>query len=241
MADIESSSSYAFSLNRDGLVFVVDSDLQSCRVIAAAIKFEGYEVLQVHNVLDLFAKLEDRTPDAIVINSQIGNESGVAAIRLIQQRSPLVVIVMIQDTAHLKSATAAMRLGVADVIEKPLDMEQLAAVLRDGLAASVVVRRPSSSRSSIAVKGFRRLTRREREVLQLVANGLSNKEAGLKLAISSRTVEVHRLHVMRKLGARNTADLMRMILTNSASGSDRPVDPAPAALPQTGAVTEHFG
>ena len=107
MSHSESTSTYAFSLNKDRLVFVVDADLQSCRVIAAAIKFEGYEVLQIHNVLDLFAKLQDRTPDAVIINSRIGDESGVTAIQLMQQRVPLAVIVMIQDTADLKSATAA--------------------------------------------------------------------------------------------------------------------------------------
>jgi FixJ family two-component response regulator len=241
MANNEPTSTYAFSLNKDRLVFVVDSDLQSCRVIAAAIKFEGYEVLQIHNVLDLFAKLQDRTPDAVIINARIGVESGVTAIQLIQQRMPLVVTVMIQDAADLKSATAAMRLGVVDVMAKPIDIEYLSRVLREGLSASFVTQRPSLPHATGALRGFRNLTRREREVLQMVTSGLSNKETALKLGISSRTVEVHRLHVMHKLGARNTADLMRMILTSPVSGSDRPADVERAAPPQTVPGREHFG
>ena len=59
-----------------------------------------------------------------------------------------------------------------------------------------------------------RLTPREREVLQLITNGRSNKEAGRQLGISPRTIEVHRARVMEKLGARNTADLMRIVLTS---------------------------
>jgi len=241
MTTSEPTSTYAFSLNKDRLVFVVDGDLQSCRVIAAAIKFEGYEVLQIHNVLDLFAKLQDRTPDAVIINSRIGVESGVMAIQLIQQRLPLVVTVMFQDAADLKSATAAMRLGVVDVMAKPIDIEYLARILRDGLSASFVSQRPSLPNGAGTIRGFRNLTRREREVLQMITTGLSNKEAAQKLGISSRTVEVHRLHVMHKLGAKNTADLMRMILTSSASVADRPADGAPAAPPQTAAEMEHFG
>ena len=58
------------------------------------------------------------------------------------------------------------------------------------------------------------LTTREREVLQLITNGQSNKEAGRVLGISPRTVEVHRARVMEKLCARNTADLMRIVLTS---------------------------
>ncbi len=67
---------------------------------------------------------------------------------------------------------------------------------------------------NVEVRGFAQLTPREREVLQLITNGQSNKEAGRNLGISPRTIEVHRARVMEKLGARNTADLMRIVLTS---------------------------
>ena len=67
---------------------------------------------------------------------------------------------------------------------------------------------------TVEVRGFAQLTPREREVLQLITNGQSNKEAGRDLGISPRTIEVHRARVMEKLGARNTADLMRIVLTS---------------------------
>ena len=57
------------------------------------------------------------------------------------------------------------------------------------------------------------LTRREQEVAKLIAAGASNKEAGRTLGISPRTVELHRAHVMEKLGARNAADLVRIVLS----------------------------
>jgi FixJ family two-component response regulator len=57
-----------------------------------------------------------------------------------------------------------------------------------------------------------RLTPREREVLEQIVNGSSNKEAGRNLDISPRTIEVHRAHIMTKLGARNAADLVRIAL-----------------------------
>jgi len=63
------------------------------------------------------------------------------------------------------------------------------------------------------------LTRREQEVALLIAEGASNKEAGRRLGISPRTVELHRAHIMAKLGARNAADLVRIVLSRSlASG-----------------------
>ena len=60
------------------------------------------------------------------------------------------------------------------------------------------------------------LTPREREVATLIAGGNSNKEAGRRLGISPRTVELHRAHLMEKLGARNAADLVRIVLSRAA-------------------------
>jgi len=59
------------------------------------------------------------------------------------------------------------------------------------------------------------LTRRELEVAELIADGASSKEAGRRLGISPRTVELHRAHIMEKLGARNAADLVRIVLSRS--------------------------
>jgi DNA-binding CsgD family transcriptional regulator len=59
------------------------------------------------------------------------------------------------------------------------------------------------------------LTERERQVAALIADGASSKEAGRRLGISPRTVELHRAHIMEKLGARNAADLVRIVLTRS--------------------------
>jgi DNA-binding CsgD family transcriptional regulator len=64
----------------------------------------------------------------------------------------------------------------------------------------------------VAFKGTEHLTPREREVLVLLTSGASNKEAARALGISPRTVEVHRAHIMDKLGAKNAADLVRLVL-----------------------------
>lgn len=63
-----------------------------------------------------------------------------------------------------------------------------------------------------AYVGFARLTAREREVLEALVNGETNAQAGLRLGLSHRTIEVHRRHIMRKLGARNAADLVRRVV-----------------------------
>jgi DNA-binding CsgD family transcriptional regulator len=65
--------------------------------------------------------------------------------------------------------------------------------------------------------GAQRLTPREREVLAEIASASSNKEAGRNLGLSPRTIEVHRAHIMMKLGAKNTADLVRFVLSKQTA------------------------
>lgn len=72
-----------------------------------------------------------------------------------------------------------------------------------------------SSAELLGVSGQRRLTKREREVLRLISEGYSNKQGALRMQISPRTFESHRAEAMRKLGARNTADLVRAALLHS--------------------------
>lgn len=109
----------------------------------------------------------------------------------------------------------AMKLGAVDVFGKPLDTEYLSGSVRDALRRDIQFGSVQvSGGRSVEIRGFSRLTAREREVLQLVADGMSNKEAGRTLGISPRTVEVHRARVMEKLGAKNAADLMRIVLTS---------------------------
>ena len=116
-----------------------------------------------------------------------------------------------QDVAH------AIRCGAADYLQWPWDLSAIGCVLSgariNDAALGNIKLREARARSRIL-----RLTKREREVLDGVAHGLSNRKIGVRLAISIRTVEVHRANMLLKIGARHSSDAIRIAFEASMSG-----------------------
>jgi len=108
----------------------------------------------------------------------------------------------------------AMKGGAVDFIEKPFTGEQIVSRVKKFVKEySPGDGEPLKAKlSSLNVPGRAPLSLREREVMEQIASGLSSKEAGLVLGISSRTVEDHQANVMRKLGLRNRAELIIAVL-----------------------------
>jgi FixJ family two-component response regulator len=119
---------------------------------------------------------------------------------------------MISGHGDIAMAVKAIKNGSLDFMEKPLRTREIVSWLDQAIGAYA---RRHANRSALHFSSRETLTRREREVLAQFAAGASNKEAGRKLGISPRTVEDHRANIMKKLGARNAADLIRIVMTTS--------------------------
>lgn len=204
---------YHSFLNRDRLVHIVDADLTTCETLSVVFRLEGFQTAFSIDLAGFLASLERRRPDVVIANLHLGGGDGLVLLRRIKALRTGTPVFMLEDRAAVEAAVAAMKAGATDVMTKPLDSEQLVRVVRDALRQDVHLGPVQAGRRPIEVRGFAQLTPREREVLELITNGQSNKEAGRELGISPRTIEVHRARVMEKLGARNTADLMRIVLT----------------------------
>jgi two-component system response regulator FixJ len=203
-------------LNRDRLVHIVDPDPTTCEALSVLFRLEGFQTAFSIDTLSFFAAIDRRRPDVAIINFAVGGNEGLAVLRRVKSMRIGLPIFMIGNEPHVDHVVLAMKAGAADVLTKPIDTDHLLAGVRDALRQDVHVSSIDSGRRLIEVRGFDELTPREREVLQLITNGQSNKEAGRELGISPRTIEVHRARVMEKLGARNTADLMRIVLMGDA-------------------------
>jgi len=199
-------------LNRDRLVHIVDPDPLSCEALSVLFRLEGFQTSFSVDTLGFFAALERRRPDVVILSLAIGGDAGLAVLRRLKAMRTGMPVFMTAVAADIGRAVEAMKAGAADVFAKPIDNDQLLAAVFEALREDVHVGPIQGGKRQIEVRGFEHLTPREREVLQLITNGQSNKEAGRELGISPRTIEVHRARVMEKLGARNTAELMRIVL-----------------------------
>jgi len=200
--------------NRDRLVHIIDDDAGTCEALSVLFRLEGFQTGFFLDIASFFSAFEQRRADVVVLNLRVGRQSSIDALRRIKSMRTGAPVFMISDESEIQGAVAAMKYGATDVITKPIDTERFVRSVRDALRRDVHVGAVQGGRRPIEIRGFNQLTPREREVLQLITNGQSNKEAGRDLGISPRTVEVHRARVMEKLGARNTADLMRIVLTS---------------------------
>ena len=205
---------YHSFLNRDRLIHIVDADPATCEALSVLFRLEGFQTTFSLDTGAFLSGIERRRPDIVVVNLRLGEESGLGLLRRIKSMRNGTPVFMLADYPQLEAAVTAMKLGASDVISKPVDTEHFLTVIRDALRRDVHLGAMQGGRRPVEVRGFSQLTPREREVLQLITNGQSNKEAGRELGISPRTIEVHRARVMEKLGARNTADLMRIVLTS---------------------------
>lgn len=206
--------SYSPFIYRDKLVHIVDTDIATCERYSIVFRLEGFQTTFSMSAQDFIAGIERRRPDVAIVNMQVGPDSGLDLMRRIKTLKPGTPVFIVEDDELVDGAVQAMKAGATDVFTKSMEDERVALAVRAALGSEVRVGPVADGRRSVEVRGFDQLTPREREVLQLITNGQSNKEAGRLLGISPRTVEVHRARVMEKLGAKNAADLMRIVFTS---------------------------
>lgn len=158
-------------------------------------------------------------PDLILMDLQLRSLDGVDAIATIRRRWPGIRVVVLAGLHSENRAAAALRAGAHAYVLKRSNLEKLMAALhavRQDMAyldpdidleqVDAMRRTEGDDGSHVAAAG---LTPRERQILKLVAEGHTNRRVAERLSISLKTVETHRMNLMRKLDAHNVADLSK--------------------------------
>lgn len=157
-------------------------------------------------------------PRVIVMDCAMPGTSGLVATRRILETMPDVAILMLSMHAEQTLVTQAMAAGARGyILKSAIDLDLASAVKR--VAAGETVLDPSvTPSSSLKGEGNHGLRPRELEVLQLICQGLSNRDIAERLSLSVNTVSVHRANIMGRLGVHKTADLVVYALRNGLAG-----------------------
>jgi FixJ family two-component response regulator len=201
-----------------GEIFVVDDDPAVRDTLSMVLSAGGYQVICFADGAALLAVARTRTPSCILLDVHIPGKSGLDILKELHGEDYPAPIFMISGQGDIAMAVNAIKSGALDFIEKPFRGSEIVARLDEAIEAYARRQAENNSVSRIATLHFpgrEPLTRREREVLEQFTAGASNKEAGRHLGISPRTIEDHRANIMKKLGARNAADLVRIVMTTS--------------------------
>jgi two-component system, LuxR family, response regulator FixJ len=194
-------------------VHIVDARPNMCEMLSVLFRLEGFQTVFSLDAEHFLASVAHTPPDVVVLCLHLEGDTSLALLRRVKLDFPGIVVIGVGQPADFETAIVAMKRGASDIVCEPVDGEYLLSVVRQALSRDIQIGLVNGRRQ-VEVRGFAQLTDREREVLTLITNGKSNKKAADELGISHRTIEVHRSRVMQKLGARNTADLMRIVLTD---------------------------
>ncbi len=192
-------------------VFIVDDDFLVCEALSIVLADAGFQVTAFADAELFLEVLRWRAPQCVLIDVHLPGCSGLELLKTLNARRYRAPIFVISGRGDIPTAVEAIRNGALDFIEKPFDSATVAARVRDAVQAWQNLGQDDDILAH-DFHGHERLTARERDVLERIARGASNKEIGGDLGISSRTVEVHRARIMEKIGAKNAADLMRIVL-----------------------------
>jgi len=191
-------------------IFIVDDDASIRAALAIVLSAEGFATTGFPDGESFLAATPSRTPGCVLIDLHLPGCSGLELLKRIDAAHYPAPVLVISGVGDIPTAVEAIRNGALDFIEKPFDPAVVAARVHDAMRAWA-----NTGGDDLLARDFpgrERLTAREHEVLGRIAQGASNKEAGRELGISPRTIEVHRARIMEKLGAKNAADLMRIVL-----------------------------
>ena len=192
----------------DPIVFVVDDDHRVREALCSLIESVGLRVTAYGSAAEFLEAEKPDAPACLVLDLQLPGPSGLELQRELADGSG-PPIVFITGHGDIPSSVRAMKAGAIEFLPKPFGDQELLAAIDAALALDRKGRRERAELAELQ-KHYVRLTPREREVLPFVVAGLANKQTAAELGTSEITIGVHRGQIMRKMGARSLAELVRM-------------------------------
>jgi len=200
-------------------ILIVDDDPDVRDSLRALLESSGYSVCDFQSAAAVLADPKIAEAMCLIADIRMPDMDGLQLQEELARRQIRIPVIVVTGHGDVALAVRAMKAGAIDFIEKPFDGDVLLESVKEALVLSRQ-NRGQTVQAQAAGTHIALLTQREKQVLEHLVAGRSNKIIAYELDISPRTVEIHRAHLMEKLQARSLSDVIRMAL---AAG----IEPAP--------------
>lgn len=193
---------------RNATVFIIDDDADFRESVQWLLESTRHTIKSYASAQE-FLDTYDQRPGCLLLDVRMPEINGLALQQIMQERDIRLPVIILTGHGDVPMAVSAMKNGALDFLEKPFDDDVLLKLVDKGMQEAE--QRFSEQSQELELREFYdTLSRREREVMELVVAGNSNREIAETLGISPKTVEVHRSRVMSKMRAENLAQLVQM-------------------------------
>ncbi len=197
-------------------VYIVDDDDAVRTALALLLRSVHQNSETFASAQALLEHVKPPGPDerrCLVTDMRMPGMSGFALLEEMQRRHINIPVIMMSGHGDVPMAVRAMRMGAVSFLQKPVDEQELIDLVNQALAEPP---RPGKHRGHNDLQAQRaQLTGRQAEIFDLLMQGLQSKEVARRLGLSPRTIEVHRAHILKRLGAESFAQLIRDFLERS--------------------------
>lgn len=196
-------------VKHDLTVFIVDDDASVRDALALLLGVRGLRTAIFAGAEDFLNAWRPNWSGCLLIDIRMPGMDGLTLQRRLIDMGCALPVVIITAHGDVDSARSAFKASAIDFLEKPIDHDKLIEAIEQAFNAETMILDRKSAHET-TTRLLDQLTPREHEVMSLVVAGCHNREIADRLGISVRTVEVHKAHVMSKLGVDSVADLVRM-------------------------------
>ena len=200
------------------VVFLLDAEPAVVVALARMLQASGFTVSSWTSAAGFLAAHDAETPGCLVTDVRMPEMSGLELQRALLARGIDRAIVFITGKGDIATTVQAMKAGAVTFLSKPLQRAELVAAVREALLLDSAGRAQHREREDL-VRRLASLTPRERQVLDLVATGMLNKQIAAELGAAEKTIKVHRGRIMEKMQVR-TATALVGLLSRAQPGAD---------------------
>ena len=200
------------------LVYLVDDEFPIRDSLTLLLESTGQTVKSFESAEAFLDNYDPEQPGCLVLDVRMPLMSGHELQNELLSRGISIPIIFISGNADIADSAKAFRAGAVDFLEKPFDTQILLERIDEAIKKDIMFRADAIKKYHIRER-LNHLTKREKEVLDLIIKSYSNKESAAILNISNRTIEAHRHSIMEKMQAENVAELITMVMYCEALGS----------------------